>query len=286
MLISQNNNYQQPTFSSSSPAKRKAYDICRRVMNEFPIIYSETRLLKFQTNKKSKSFNKIIGFSSDLTENFRDYYDVENKNKYYTREILGLKKHKAGNCQEYSDTTYMALKINGYQDVKQLWLYAYNPKRNSLRDLDHVVTGIDFKIPSDYKYTEYDPIYMSPQYRIYPQNNSIVVDSWGGFVEYGKNLKNKYNSKDLLLGLLKNVQRTSLLKDDEELCFVPIKPKYSMPDDMISFFKNLFPKLLLSNKPSTPSPEILDVEIQGIGIKSSKIKKLKKDYQLTPNALK
>ena len=275
MLISQNTNRQNistPVFGARSLPYKKADAVCRRVMNEFPIVNSFTRLLKFSSITKSKSFGRVEEYLTDLTVKFRDYYDVENMSKYFSREILGMKKHKVGNCNEIADATYMALKMNGYEDVKPLWLYAYNPKRKIMRDLDHVVVGINFRTPKGYKYKDGDPIFMSPQHRIYPQKDSIVIDSWAGFTEYGRNLKNKYHRKELLLGLRKDTKVKPLLKTGEELCFVPVEPEERMPDNLIPFFRNLFPQLSLTEKSGVNNSEILNVELDGVGLKSSEIK--------------
>lgn len=280
MIISQNKPYQQPTFTSRSLEIKKAGDVCRRVMNEFPIVNSYTRIFKFGSRTKNKSLDKLEDYLSVLTDKFRDYYDVDNLTKYFSREILGLKKHKIGNCHEIADATYMALKVNGYEDVKPLWLYAYNPKRKIMRDLDHVVIGINFKTPDGYKYKDGDPIFMSPKHRIYPQKNSIVIDSWAGFAEYGKNLKEKYNRKELILGLRKDTEVKPLLKQEEELCFVPVEQEERMPDSLIPFFKTLFPQLSLKEYFGAKNPDILNMELEGLGIKSSELKRLKKKYRL------
>ena len=280
MIISQNNMYQQPTFTSRSASLRRTGDVCRRVMNEFPIVNSYTRLFKYGSRTKNKSLNKMEDYLSVLTDKFRDYYDIDNLNKSFFREIIGLKKHKIGNCHEIADATYMALKVNGYEDVKPLWLYAYNPKRKVMRDLDHVVVGVDFRTPDGYKYKEGDPIFMSPKHRIYPQKDSIVVDSWAGFAEYGRNLAERYNRKELILGLRKDTKVKPLLKEGEELCFVPVEPEERMPESMIPFFKNLFPQLSLSEKLGAENSELLNIEMEGTGIKSSEIKRLKKKYKL------
>ena len=204
--------------------------------------------------------------------------------KLYKRKILGLKKHKTGNCGEITDATYMALKINGYEDVKPLWLYAYTPNKKVLRDLDHAVVGINFRTPSDYKYKKGEPVFMHAKYALKPQKDSIIVDSWAGFSEYGKNLSGKngcvYDRKDLLQGLTNDKKAKSLLKKGEELCFVPIEPEERMPDDMISMFKELFPQLSLSEKFGTPDTEKLKLELEGSGIKISEIRRLKKVYRL------
>ncbi len=280
MITLGNNTDLNTVFASRSASMRKIDDVRRRVTNEFPIIYSDTRLEKFNTKKKCKSYLKIADFTSTLIDKFRDYYDVANLSRYYTREILGLKKHKSGNCHEIADATYMAFKINGYEDVKPLWMYAYNPKRNIMRDLDHVVVGINFRTPDGYKYKNGDPVFMSPKHRIYPQKDSVVVDSWAGFCEYGRNLKGQYDRRDLLNGLTEGKNKTSLLKDGEELCFVPVEQEERMPDNIVENFRELFPQLSLSNSKEVPNKEQLDLELEGVGIKSSEIKRLKKKYRL------
>ena len=281
-MISMVNNTNNITFTSRSGDLRRVGDICRRVTLEFPIVYSDSCLAKFNTKFRCKSFNRIMDFTSDLIEKFRVYYDVENLNKYYKREIFGLKKHKAGNCQEISDATYMALKMNGYEDVKQLRLYAYNQKTKSMKDLDHVVTGVNFKLPEDYKYINYEPTnYMPPEYRIYPQRKSIVVDSWSGFAEYGRNLIGKYDRADLLRGLTAAKPRKTFLKEGEELCFVPVKGNELIPNDTVETLKWFFPNLNLSEKFSTSKNDSLELELSGVGLKSSDIKKLKRKYKIT-----
>ena len=121
---------------------------------------------------------------------------------------------------------------------------------------------------------------MSPKYRIYPQKDSIVVDSWAGFTEYGRNLKEIYNREELLRGLRKDADAKSLLKEGEELCFVPVEPEERMPETLFPFFKKFFPQLLLKEKFGAKNPDILNVELDGVGLKSSEIKRLKNKYKL------
>lgn len=281
MIISKNISETQlnPSFTSRSKAIKQADDICRRVMREFPLVYSETRLNKFNSADKTKSVSRVHDYCADLVENLRNYYTTEDSYESYMREVMGVKKHKAGNCQEIADITNMAFKINGRNDSKIFWLYAYKPNRRYMRDLDHVVVGLDFFIPESYAYVKGSPRYMNAKYGIFPQKNSIIVDTWGGFSEYGRNLTGVYDRKDLLLGLTSNPKAKSLLKKGEKLCFVPIKDYEKVEDELTPKLKTMFPDLSLS-KEKTSDSEVLKNTLENMGINKSKIQKLKRKHKL------
>ena len=167
-----------------------------------------------------------------------------------------MKEHKVGNCAELADAANIALRLNGYKDVKILNLFAYNKKTKRLRDLDHTVAGIDFKLPEKYEYCRYIPFSknIETKYRIYPQKDSIIVDPWAGFSEYGKNATEKYNyRRDLIKGSKTYpnyvLEGETPLKPDEELCFVPVYGDNYIKQDLLpSYGKEYYGLILPKNR--------------------------------------
>lgn len=278
----------RPNFTSRSKLIKNADDICRLVIKEFPNTYSNTKLYNYHSIEKSPRLKNYRYYVSSLVDNARKYYnEPESISLKFAREIAVLKKQQIGNCAEMADATYMALKLNGYKDVKVINLYAYNPKTNKMRDLKHTTVGINFKLPKDYEYCKYAGFNceISPKYRIYPQNDSIIVDSWAGFTEYGKNIKERYNTRYDMIKLLKTPNQPvkeseTLLQEGEQFCFVPIyEQEFIKPDRLASYGKEYYGVIHPKNKGNidTTSDRILP-DYSGLSEKT--ILRLKGKYNL------
>ena len=256
MIVSNNinsrYNYKNTTFTSRSKMLKDADDICRRVVTEFPATYSCSKLLKFDTLTKYSEGGRLQGYCDSLIKLSRKNYSAPSEVDYQLwREFANIKKYKVANCGELADATQIALKLNGYEDAKLLDLYAYNKDTKTMRNLDHSVVGLNFKLPDDYKYNIYNIAYnISPDFRIYPQNNSIIVDSWLGKAEYAKAITSEYNTNK---GLIRGKSKYSymapdekLLKEGEEFCFVPIYQPFKISDGALSHFGETYGSVILS----------------------------------------
>ena len=242
----------KPAFRSRCSEIRSADDICRRVMREFPSVYSNSKLFRYDTLKKYSEGAKLKCYSEELLRESRMHYNAPSSIDYqYYREFANMKKYKVSNCGELADATQLALMLNGHEDVKILELYAYNKDTKTMRNLDHSVVGINFKLPKKYEYNYYHKQYnLSPDYRIYPQKDSIIVDSWLGKSDFAKNLTSDYNShKGLIRGTKHCWEELSpdatLLKEGEEFCFVPIYQGLRMSDNAVSHFGKKYKGLIL-----------------------------------------
>ena len=244
-------------FTSRSLALRQADDVCRRVMQEFPTVYSTTKLNRFSVLDKTRKYVNFQNFIGRIVGKYHiNYTNVDGLDAQLQKEISGMKQYKVGNCAELADAANIALRLNGYKDVKILNLFAYNRSTKKMRDLDHTVAGIDFKLPEKYEYCKYLLFSknIEPKYRIYPQKDSIIVDPWAGFCEYGKNATEKYNSRRDLIKGLKTYPRyvlegETLLKPDEELCFIPVyEDNYVKQELLPSYGKEYYGLILPKNR--------------------------------------
>ena len=264
MIISQNstNSYQPkcitknntPSFGAVNPKMKELGDISRRVRLEFPAL-SNTKLMGFKNiNSNIRNYNYLV-YVRKLMSKYREYYNCStNARKVLLRELSGMKKMNIGNCGEMADATYIALKLNGVEDVKLVQLYAYDKSTGSMRNLDHTVVGINFRLPKGYKYHKWDSSEhrIDNSCRIYPQNDSIIVDTWAGFADYGKNAAEYYKSNRALIecNKLEYSPRNRLLYDSEELCYIPIK-EYKLKDMDFKYFEKTYPNLILDKNKSS-----------------------------------
>ena len=251
----QNNIYNSQNFGSRSQSLKKADDICRRVQQEFPVL-SNTRLTGFSTIKSTTQNENYMYYARDVVCKYREYYDKNNSNMRHKllKEISGMKNLRTGNCAELSDAAYIALKLNGVDDVKRIHLYAYDKETQNMRDLDHSVIGINFKLPKNYKYNDWSnpDKYVPPECRIYPQNDSIIVDAWAGFSEYGKNAESIYTTNKALIEANKKWPSYSdtLLRDGEELCYVPLSDSYNLKKNDYKYYGQKYPNLIIDKTKS------------------------------------
>lgn len=256
----QNYKKENVNFTARNTTLQEIDDIRRLVNREFSA-YLGTKLKGFSHIQRHK---QISGFSEDMIENTRRYYiaaDTANRQLY--RELYAIKHNKTACCAEYSDAAYVALKLNGYKNVERMNLFAYNPKEKTMRDLDHTVVGINFYIPKDYQYC---PSYIlnskkgpAPEYRINPNRSSIILDAWAGITEYAHEIKATYNHHK---GLIKNANAKNnigniLLKEGEELCYVPIKDGISLSEKDLSYLSGAYRDLVKpSNRKRLPQIDV------------------------------
>lgn len=220
-----NYRYNSLNFKARNVSLRKADDICRRTMNEFPV-YLSTRLKGYSTIAQEK---KLYDFYEGMISCVRQYYiSADTANGQLFRELSAMKQQKTGNCAELADASYVALKMNGFKDVERVSLFAYNPKEKTVRDLDHTVACINLGLSKDYKYCPSfilnSKVGPPPEYRVYPKRETIIIDAWNGTADYAHNMKRVYNYHPTLI---KNKNKTynlgdTLLKEGEELCYVPV----------------------------------------------------------------
>ncbi len=264
MIISQNstNSYQPtsivknstPSFGAVNPKMKELGDISRRVSLEFPAL-SNTKLIGFKKICSNKNNYNYLLYVQKLMSKYREYYNCSsNARKVLLRELSGMKNMKIGNCGEMADATYIALKLNGVEDVKLVQLYAYDKSTGSMRNLDHTVVGINFRLPKGYKYHKWDSSEhrIDSSCRIYPENDSVIVDTWAGFTDYGKNAAEFYKSNRALIecNKLEYSPRNHLLYDSEGLCYIPIK-EYKLKDMDFKYFEKTYPKLILDKNKSS-----------------------------------
>ncbi len=255
MIIPHNNinQYQQtsvngtPAFQGRNHSLKNLDDVCRRVIQEFPVV-SNTKLHGY--NKVSK-YKQYLFYTCDVMSDYRKYYKKSsNPKKMMYKELAGMKQLRIGNCAELADATLIALKLNGIDDTKLLHLYAYNKKTGKLRNLDHSLVGVNFKLPKGYKYHKWLPSenHIEPETRIYPQRNSIIVDAWLGFSEYASVAGEKYKSNRTLIQMNKSGKRecfNTLLDKNEELCYVPLESYAKFKKRDYDYFGQTYPHIVL-----------------------------------------
>lgn len=277
-LNQQFNNYPAVSFTSRSSAIKKADEICRRTRKEFSSVYSNSKIYSYQSLGKDFSFKNLLKFTEQFINDYRRYYEFPEKEEWqFMRELAGLKKHKVGNCGEMADATKLALDLNGYKDVEILNLYAYNPKTNEMRDLDHTVAGINFKIPNTWnKYKIKGQDKLKSMCKAIIQNDSIIIDSWAGITEFAKEIKNKYNhNQNFIKGTKQEYSKPKevkqLLEPEEQLCFISELKSYQLKELELASFGKKYPKLILKNNPNAVDilnakdlPEITEISKEDV----------------------
>ncbi len=240
------------TFGNKSVDLKRADDICRRVRLEFPL-YSTSKIKLYKNidkNEKTKNFQHFI---SQFMEEFRAYYieGTPPKIQYY-KEILGLKKNKIGNCGEITDATILALKMNGYNKVKKLSLYAYNPETNSAHKIDHCVAGLNITPKKGYKtFNPEKDKHVEKKHLIFPDENSIIIDSWAGFTDTPKNSELKYKTNNWCCNIQISEEDNTIhnifqLKENEKIGYlIEEEPKFKPSD--IKYYVSVFPGLVIKN---------------------------------------
>lgn len=249
----------QTSFGSKSATLRPVDDVCRAVMREFPVM-SDSKLLGFDSLEKKQDFKNYRRFVSKSLYKVREFIDsAPNSKTNFMTELNTMKKVKFGNCKEIADATYAALKMNGYNDIEVMWLYAYNPATKKLREIDHTVIGVNFKKPDNYKYCPlYQMHFTIPDYKhtLAPGNKGIIIDSWAGITGFGKNIEERYNHNKALIKSSNEIAKMhgkpplkTLLAPGEKLCFVPLENKIALnEDDLLYLGKNYKNLILPKNK--------------------------------------
>lgn len=273
MIIPHNNTYQYqpsginknntPNFSARNKMLRDIDDICRGVIQEFPVV-SNTKLKGYSSIKTNSKLAKFYDYAKEVVCKYREYYDRNTFNirKKLLKEISGMKELKVGNCAELSDATFIALKLNGVKNAKVMHLFAYNKKYESMRDLDHSIVGVNFRLPKGYKHHNWicGENYFEPECRVYPQNDSIIVDAWAGITEYGKNITRVYKSNKALIESNKKEglpNQDTLLKEGEELCFVPLPDYYKLKKKDLKYYALKYPKIIKDKNKKKLSDNLL-----------------------------
>ncbi len=203
MLINNEQNYNL-NFKSRNIEVKKADNLMRKIHNEFPV-YSNTALNRFKTRRKTANSRKIQYTIGELVVSLRNFYDraISEQSSFF-RMVTGMKKGRIGNCYEQACLTNAILKANGYENVKNFSIYAYNNKTKEVIDLDHVVTLINFKYLDKNKIPKVD--------LCKPNNEAIIVDTWAGFTGFAKDSLSKYRGEIPLHKI--NNKFKILLKED------------------------------------------------------------------------
>lgn len=216
----------QPNFTSKNAVIRKLSDISMRTRREFPL-FSSTMIESYHTFPNPAMW-KMYRFTEGLIGEIRGYSSMaETKGQRVLKTLDASKTLRVGNCGEYAQATYVACKLNGFDDAKVLSLCAYNPIRNQVRLLDHAVVGIHFNQPFDAKANITKPIYIS-------NNDAIIVDTWAGVTDYERNMTTKYLN-DKIMG--------SAIWPDEIMCYVETGDTSHITRDEFLFLKHKYPKL-------------------------------------------
>ncbi len=222
-----------PTFTSRNRNVRIADDVCRKVNKEF-LVFSNTRLNQFESCNSDIRLLRYKEALGDIINMFRFYYCQESFPQQIFKMLDGMKLLKAGNCEEFANATYLALKMNGYNNASVLYLYSYNPKTKNIVDLDHVVTALNFKLPSGYKFI--DPEKAPKLKNLLKLNNeSLILDAWAGFADSGAGAIRKYKT---------NIVLPEKVGSDDKILALPLKrPK--LDEEEVEFLKYKYPGLLL-----------------------------------------
>ena len=264
-----NQSHSTPYFRSRNISIRKADEICRRVHKEFPV-YSNTALETFNNaERKPDCFNFISYVSSQISE-LRNYYSISNEPSVNVFKMLpGLKKTRVGNCYEQASATCAALELNDYKDASTLYLYAYNPKTNIIKDLDHVVAGVNVKLPKNYKYWNgIDNV--EAEHLIKPNNDAIILDTWSGFADYPNQAFVKYQSGKYI---------SEQLEEGDKLMLLP-QYKLNLSGTEKKHLTALYPKLLLNENKEKAEKAYAFSFLTVQEFPTEIIDSLKKDYNL------
>ena len=224
-----------PTFGSRNQLIRTADNVCRNVNREFQI-FSNTRLDKFSSCGYEISFLRYKEALGDIINTYRWFYSLDEYPQKIFKMLDGMKSFKAGNCEELANATCVALKMNGFKDVRVCYLYSYNPKTKKICDLDHSVTVLNLGLPKDYGFTSTDCL---PSYKdlFKPNNKTLVIDTWAGFADSSRGAVVRYNT---------DVPLSVPLDKGESIMFLPLKD-IPMTDKELEFLKYKYPKLLLKD---------------------------------------
>ena len=242
----QTNNFSYISFSSRNSTIRTADQICRNIKKEFPAA-SNTRLKLSPQLKENDSFTKYKNAISDIIGLIRDLCNDEKEPLQTFKRLSAIKTLKCGNCEELSSAACTALKINGYDKARMCYLYAVNPYTQEIKDLDHVVATVNIELPKNYHIPDITD-YITLKHLIKPKNQTIIIDAWGGFAEYGKNLAAKYKTEALLSTKIDKYDTIYLLPREEV--------NFSLKET--EFLKHSYPNLLLKKEAANISQEEID----------------------------
>ena len=175
---------------------------------------------------------------------FRIFY-INNKTNTLINMINGMKLTKTGNCGEIAEATRAALKMNNYNDVSTFALYAYNPRTQKVRDLDHTVTAINFSIPENFNIGKESCILYKDLLK--PDKKAIIVDSWAGFVDY---------AKDCIIRYKTNIWLSNKIGENDKLMFLPLIP-FEFGEKELSYLKSKYPALIMKKENFSADEKII-----------------------------
>lgn len=236
-------------FRARNVKIRTADEICRRVNNEFIVSSSSAIMLNSKNYHHNENSKKFVSTIQDLIKALRNYYDASSSSSEELKKMFaGMKKVKVGNCYEKAHATLIALKANGFKNVRNFSLFSISPD-GQIKDLDHIVTAINFKIPKHYEFD--NPITIGQLLK--PNNDAIIIDSWAGVADNAKSMVARYKgninltrpkNKSLLDKFCSLFKKKSIEKQTSQIVFLPQQSLYLDTND-IKYFRKKYPGLLL-----------------------------------------
>ena len=214
-------------FTSRNAMVRELDDIVRITRREFQM--SSHTYLEHHFNLRNDACKKMHKFNEGLIGEVRGFSSIDSKpSMRIIKSLETAKELKVGNCNEYARATYLACKLNGYDDVKFLSLFAYNPKTKKIRELDHAVVGVNFKKPTSVDVAGVPTdVYMRT-------NDGIVLDAWKGYTGFEREATTSF----------KNDRIFGKLKDGEVMCYRESGQMIGLNRDDLLYLKHKNPNLI------------------------------------------
>lgn len=271
-ITTKNEKSYNPAFTSRNKAIRTADLICRKVNKEFPV-FSNTRLDAFNKCDSNIQMYRLRNAVSDVVGLLRYICNDIPEQLQAVKLFSCMKTLKSGNCDELAIATYNTLKLNGYKNVRNCWLYAYNPKTKEIKDLDHTVTVINLKLPENYKFHISENSDVKKRELLKPDNTTIIVDTWARFADFASNAFTKYKN---------TVHLYEKPSENEKILLLPLRENKSFSKTE-AFLKYKYPDLLLKNTAANISKEDI-AEFNKLGTIDEKyldmVKYIKQHYLL------
>ncbi|MCR5265330.1 MAG: hypothetical protein K6E29_01895 [Cyanobacteria bacterium RUI128] len=232
--------YQLPSarvsFCSQKHDIRKADDICRLVLRELPV-YSNTRLERANCSAKYRNvLFTLYRYSESLVSEIRGFCSqAKSPIDFYLRKLSAVKSTKVGNCQELADITAMAFRMNGAKNADVYSLKAYNPVTNTVRNIDHVVVGVNITRPLPKPSNSRRDFYGLDR-------GAIIVDPWAGFTCSERDASVSYK-RDKSLGFGIKPEEIVIYTQNKD---IDMRDMFSKKD--ILYFRHMFPELSKKKK--------------------------------------
>lgn len=219
------------SFTSRNAIIRKLDKINRITRREFPV-YSSTMLVRKGTNSAVRY--KLFSYAGGLIDELRGFSKSEApKDQVMLRSLDAVKELGVGNCSELADAGYVACRLNGVKDAKIFSLCVYDEKTDKLRELDHVMVGINFKNPQFKKIKNCTNLIYGNE------RQAVIMDPWAGFVDYADNASAAYK-RDEVFG--------KTLKPTEKVCYTESIRPYQLSKGKLLYLAHQYPGLMGGKK--------------------------------------